>query len=91
MAFSKTSRYAKTPTVLVTLPGGRVVTAVKLRRPEPRAGEEVAVRDGDRLDLLAHRHLGDAAAHWKIADANAELDGAELCRTIGRLIIIPED
>lgn len=91
MAFSKTSRYATTATVQVTLPDGRVVTALKLRRPPARAGEEVAIRDGDRLDLLAHRHLGDATAHWKIADANSEVDGAALCQPIGRLITIPED
>ena len=29
-----------------------------------------AVAEGDRLDLLAHRYLGDARLWWVIADAN---------------------
>lgn len=30
------------------------------------------VRQGDRIDLLADRFLGDAELWWKIADANPE-------------------
>ncbi|MCA9636709.1 MAG: LysM domain-containing protein [Myxococcales bacterium] len=90
MAFAKNSRYAKTPTVEVKLADGRTVTAVKLRRPPLTEGDEVTVQVGDRLDLLAHRHLGDPTAHWRIADANAEVDGAELCREIGRVIVVPK-
>jgi hypothetical protein len=37
-----------------------------------------AVAQGDRLDLLAARYLGDALAAWQIADANAALDPDEL-------------
>ncbi|MCA9662284.1 MAG: LysM domain-containing protein [Myxococcales bacterium] len=92
MAFAKNSRYAKTPTVEVKLADGRTVTAVKLRRI-PRAdadSEAYAVRDGDRLDLLAHRQLGDATAHWRIADANSEVDGAALVAELGREIDLPK-
>ena len=35
---------------------------------------------GDRLDLLAARLLGDAELWWRIADANPELDPEELTR-----------
>jgi hypothetical protein len=90
MAFAKNSRYTNTPTVEARTADGRVVTALTLRRPPTTPGTAVAARDGDRLDLLAHRHLGDATAHWRIADANPEVDGAELCAPIGRTIIIPE-
>ncbi|HFE44148.1 MAG TPA: hypothetical protein ENJ18_01460 [Nannocystis exedens] len=91
MAFAKNSRYAATPTVTVEIETGRTVTVLKLRRPPMSEGRQVAIRDGDRLDLLALRHLGDPTAHWRIADANAELDGADLWREIGRVITIPED
>lgn len=91
MALSKHSRYAATPTVTVELADGRTVTALRLRRPPVTEGQTYAIRDGDRLDLLAQRHLGDPTGHWRIADANAEIDGAELCRAIGRVITIPED
>ncbi len=47
------------------------------------------VSAGDRLDLLAARHLGDPRLAWQIADANAALDPAELA-VIGRTILIPQ-
>lgn len=33
----------------------------------------VEINDGDRLDLLAHRFLGDATLDWVILEANPEL------------------
>jgi hypothetical protein len=42
------------------------------RDTRPLAFHVVAL--GDRLDLVAARHLGDALAAWQIADANLALD-----------------
>ena len=43
----------------------------------------------DRPDLLGASHLGDPLLYWRIADANAVIDPAELTDTIGRHIAIP--
>ena len=52
--------------------GGRECTGLRLPtaappRPDDRFHTVVA---GDRLDLLAYRHLGDASLWWVICDCN---------------------
>ena len=49
---------------------------------------EHSVVQGDRLDLLAARLIGDPLLWWRIADANPELDPAELVVHIGRWLRI---
>lgn len=88
--FRDRSRYYGLPTETVPHPDGRMVTAVKLRRLPPTAGKPLAIKDGDRLDLLAHARLGDAAAFWRIADANTELQARRLEVPAGRVIDVPE-
>lgn len=78
MPFLPSSRYAKLPTVEVRLSDGRTLTIVKLRRLPPTEGELVTMAPHDRLDVLAHERYGDSTEFWHIADANAELDAAEL-------------
>lgn len=90
MAFVEGSRYYDAPTVSATAAGGREVTALKLRRlPRPATGRPVEVRGHDRLDLLAHRHLGDGKGFWRIADANTEPDARALTAESGRVIDMP--
>ncbi|THD35869.1 MAG: hypothetical protein E7773_07930 [Sphingomonas sp.] len=55
----------------------------KKRRFLPRvdpdaAGSTVVPRQGDRLDLIAARTLGDPLLFWRIADANLTLDPFDL-------------
>ncbi|MET0340081.1 MAG: LysM domain-containing protein [Polyangiales bacterium] len=45
--------------------------------------EEHAVVEGDRLDNLAARYVGDPEQAWRIADANRALDPEALCARIG--------
>jgi hypothetical protein len=78
MAFLPSSRYAKLATVDVPAPNGRTVTIVKLRRLPATDGEATVIAPHDRLDILAHEHYGDSTEFWCIADANTELDAAEL-------------
>jgi len=54
---------------------------------------EVAVVEGDRRDVLAARHVGDAALWWRLADANGVVDPRALTERVGgRLrITLPED
>jgi len=47
------------------------------------------ITDGDRLDNLAQRFLGDPTLYWMICDANATTDPDELTAQTGRTIVIP--
>jgi hypothetical protein len=49
---------------------------------------EHTVGEGERLDHLAGEYLGDAEQFWRIADANNELDPAQLTAPPGRAVKI---
>jgi len=69
--FASNSRYANMQTYTMTLPDGRVVTAVRLPLPTPLPLAGFHPRgQGDRLDLLAARYLKDATLFWRLCDAN---------------------
>lgn len=51
---------------------------------------EVAVVEGDRRELVAARHIGDAALWWRLADANAAMDPRSLTETVGRRLRITQ-
>jgi hypothetical protein len=76
--FLKTSRYATTATVQVTLPDGTQAAAVQLRMVPATAGVDTQVTSNDRLDVIAQRNYGDATRYWHIADANSALDSTDL-------------
>jgi hypothetical protein len=80
MAFLLSSRYAALATVDVPASNGRVATIVKLRRLPATDGELTLIAPHDRLDVLAHEQYGDSTEFWHIADANSELDAAELAQ-----------
>jgi hypothetical protein len=92
--FDSTSRYYAIPeAVHVDAGGGQVL--YKTRRFLPRldphaAAATVRVKDGDRLDLIAARLLGNPLLSWRIADANAALDPDTLVRTVGSRLRVPE-
>ncbi len=50
---------------------------------------EVTVAEGDRLDLLALRHLGDAHLAWRIVEANEGMKPEDLVATPGATLRIP--
>jgi nucleoid-associated protein YgaU len=50
--------------------------------------QEHSVVEGDRLDLLAARYLGDPELYWRLADANGVLRPDELVEEPGRKIAI---
>ena len=89
--FLKNSRYAGLPNVAAHGPrsDGSVVV-VKLRPLPDTPGDPTPVRAHDRLDAISEsRFAGDATRYWHIADANSELEAAELTRTVGRVIDVP--
>ncbi len=94
--FEPTSRYYNVETVKTTVSdneGEPRVISYKRRRIIP-SGEamttlvEHTVVDGDRLDNLAARYVGDPEQFWRICDANDVLRPEELTGEVGRVIKI---
>jgi nucleoid-associated protein YgaU len=50
---------------------------------------EAAVVQGDRLDLLAARTLGDPEQFWRICDANNAMDPSDLTARPGQVLRVP--
>lgn len=46
------------------------------------------VRQGDRLDLLAAKYLGDPLMYWLICDANGAIRPEQLVETPGKTLSI---
>jgi len=91
--FDETSRYHGLETAEHRLPDGRLVRYVR-RRFLPQGARlpllaEVAVAEGDRLDLIAHRLLGEPEAFWRICDANDAMHPDELTSEVGRRLRVP--
>jgi hypothetical protein len=91
--FEPDSRYYALETVTTTFPDGRVAT-YKRRRFAPRGEsmrllQEAFVGQGERLDLITARTLGDPEQFWRICDANDALDPASLVSPPGRAVLIP--
>lgn len=91
--FDEQSRYAGFETRTRTEDGGRQITYV-VRRLIPPADSYVAsggitVTDSDRLDLIAHRAMGNSTAFWQVADANSAMHPQELTMTPGRRLTVP--
>jgi nucleoid-associated protein YgaU len=51
--------------------------------------QSYVIVDGDRLDNLAAKFLGDPLLYWMICDANGVADPDELTAQVGRTIQIP--
>ncbi|HZY34748.1 MAG TPA: LysM domain-containing protein [Rhodanobacter sp.] len=94
--FPPASRYALTPTASFVRADGTPVTYLK-RRFVP-APENLAllqwhqVVQGERLDNITTKYLGDPEQFWRLCDANRALRPQELTETIGRKlrITLPE-
>ena len=80
------SRYAKTPILGLTDASGREIAYVGARiiPDTPRIAARIAVQDGDRLDLIAHRAYGDARQSWRVMDANPDPEPLALADDPGR-------
>ena len=91
--FELNSRYYSIETTTLTLPDGREV-AYKRRRFLPDGMNmplltEVTITQGDRLDLITARTLGDPEQFWRVCDANNVIDPFEFIDEIGRIVRIP--
>lgn len=88
--FLKHSRYFGLPTVKARDRSGREVAAVTLRRLPATEGDPYVVRGSDQLDVMSEQRYRDATRYWHIADANSELEAADLVRRMGRQIKVPK-
>jgi hypothetical protein len=91
--FSPSSRYYGIETVkMMTAEGEEVIYLRRRFVPQPeRFGllRAHTVTEGDRLDNIAARHLGDPELFWRLCDANRALRPDELTEEIGRRLRIP--
>lgn len=90
--FAANSRYVNTPVKTYTLPDGSEVNHLARRFvPQPESLALLGtctVVQGDRIDNIAARALGDAELFWRVCDGNRELRPAALTETIGRVLRI---
>ena len=94
-AFPITSRYSALGTAVLVVPDGRTITYVRRRIvPAPERFALLSgytVVEGDRLDNVAHRFLGDPEQYWRLCDANGALRPDALIEIGRRLrITLPE-
>ncbi|HEY9852404.1 MAG TPA: LysM domain-containing protein [Leptolyngbyaceae cyanobacterium] len=94
--FAPNSRYYNIPTTTlkVTDSAGINREIRYLRRrfiPESESAitlVEHSVIQGDRLDNITARYLGDPTQFWRLCDTNKVLNSQELTEEIGRIIKI---
>jgi hypothetical protein len=96
MFFSPTSRYYNIETATLETPDGRTLIYIRRRFVPPPERfsllQEHLVVQGDRLDNITARYLGDPEQFWRVCDANRAMRPEELTETIGRRlrITLPE-
>jgi hypothetical protein len=95
--FPPSSRYHDTKIVQFVAVDGRTVAYLRRRFVPPPENfatlQQHRVIEGERLDHLAAKYLGDPQQFWKICDANGAFVPAELTGTPGRTvrITLPEN
>jgi hypothetical protein len=94
VSFPTDSRYYSSSTLSYTAPNGQTF-AYLARRIVPQPGAPTyatvarhIVKQGDRLDLLAAKYLGDPLIFWLICDANGAIRPNELVETPGTILNI---
>ena len=94
VTFPTDSRYYGSSTLTYVTPQGETI-AYLARRIVPQPGTpnfstvaQHTVRQGDRLDLIAAKYLGDPLIFWLICDANGAIDTHDLVGTPGKILNI---
>jgi hypothetical protein len=93
--FAPNSRYATTETTTIEVDGKEIVHLKRRFVPSPdrfAVLQEHVVTRGERLDVIAHTHIGDPELFWRLCDANGAMRPDELTETVGRRlkITLPE-
>ena len=96
-AFPVTSRYHGLGTRELETADGETIVYLRRRLvPQPERFQTLqmhSVAEGDRLDNLSARYLGDPELFWRLCDANRALRPDDLTADVGRelRITLPED
>lgn len=94
VSFPADSRNYGSATLTYVTPGGESITYLAPRfvpQPGPPNFSTIAkhvVKQGDRLDLLAAKYLGDPLLFWLICDANGAVRPDALVETLGNIVNI---
>ena len=94
VTFPTDSRYYGFGVQYYSAPNGQVIAYLARRIvPQPRAPNfatinQYTVHQGDRLDLIAAKYLGDPLMAWLICDANGAIRPHDLVATPGRVLAI---
>jgi nucleoid-associated protein YgaU len=94
VTFPTDSRYYGSRTLSYVAPSGQMISYLTRRFvPQPGAPNfatvaQHTVRQGDRLDLLAAKYLGDPLIFWLICDANGAIRPDDLVQTPGTTLNI---
>jgi nucleoid-associated protein YgaU len=94
VTFPTDSRYYGSSTLTYITPDDQTITYLARRivpQPGPPNFATVAqhvVRQGDRLDLIAAKYLGDPLIFWLICDANGAIEPDKLVETPGTVLNI---
>lgn len=90
--FPPTSRYAATETSILQLPGKDPILYLKRRLiPPPESFADLykhVIQQGDRLDNITHKYIGDSEQFWQICDANRTMHPLELTEESNKTIRI---
>jgi len=92
MMFPRTSRYYNIEIVKLVTPDQREIVYLR-RRFLPNSSNAViiaehSVEEGDRLDNVTARYLGDPEQFWQVCDVNDAMRPDELTEEIGRRLKI---
>jgi hypothetical protein len=90
--FGVTSRYYGIETVRYERPDGTFVVSIRRRFIPAVAVSTMAehvVTQGDRLDNITARFLGDPERFWSVCHANTAMRPDELTERLGRRLKIP--
>ncbi len=93
-SFPTDSRYYRFSTLTYTDPAGQQISYLARRivpQPGPPNFATIAthtVHQGDRLDLIAAKYLGDPLMFWLICDANGAIEPEKLVETPGSTVNI---
>jgi hypothetical protein len=90
--FTSTSRYYGMSTDTLTTADGTTIVYIKRRFLPPVDNFQLlqlhTVMQGERLDNIAAKFLGDPELFWRIADANGAMRPQDLLNTVGRQLKI---
>jgi hypothetical protein len=90
--FTSTSRYFGMDTETLTAKDGTTIIYLKRRFLPSTASFQLlqlhTVMQGERLDNIAAKFLGDPELFWRIADANGAMRPEDLLETVGRKLKI---